>query len=264
MRKEISVRTRSSGWERILISVFSRSQRIKKSQQKISSRQLSSILIKGLSLLVLASLWYWNWQILISAGTGLGLMRIVYGGTSPRLQKSWRTLSNVLVGYNRKLAFTLSSGILGGLFTYLATTVWVETGNPWLAFSSILQGLVSLTTLTLLGWYIKKETSHRQHNRFGDLLAELSSQDDLKCLIAINQLTEMVKEGKLHHERRTQLITYFQFMLGQSQDSTIQDSLLDGLDVLELNNLSLAVRNSSQNIVLKQPLAKRLSLELER
>jgi len=220
-----------------LISVFSRPQRSLKSQPKLSSRQLSSILSKGLLLLVFASLWYWNWQILISAGASLGLMRIVYGGTSPRLQKSWRTLSKLLVGYNRKLTFTLSSGILGGLFTYFATTVWAETENPWLAFSSILQGLISLTTLTLLGWYIKRDTSNRQHNRFGDLLAELSVQDDLKRLIAINQLTEMVKQGKLHHERRTQLITYFQFMLGQSQDSTIQDALLDGLDVLDLLSL---------------------------
>lgn len=264
MRKEIFVSKRLYRWEQILISIFSQPRPSQKSQQKLSSRQISSILSKGLLLLVLASLWYWDWQILVSAGAGLALMRFVYRGSSSQWHKSWQSLSRLLVGYNRKLVFTLSSGLLGGLFTYLATTIWTETENPGLAFSSILQGLVSLTTLTLLGWHIKKEASHRQNNRFGDLLAELTAQDDLKRLIAIHQLTEMANQRKLSRERRSQLKSYFQLMLNQVQESTIQDALIDCLDILDFDKLSLATANSPQKIKLKQPLKKRLLLEIEK
>ncbi len=264
MRKEIFVSKRLYRWEQILISIFSQSQRSPKSQRRPSSRQLSSILSKGLLMLVFASLWYWDWQILVSAVAGLFLMRVIYQGTSPQLQKSWQTLSRILVGYNRKLVFTLSSGLLGGLFTYLATTVWAETENPWLAFSSILQGLLSLMTLTLLGWYVKRETGHRRNDRFSDLLGELTAQDDLKRLIAVNQLTEMVKQRKLHQERLAQLRNYFQFMLTQVPESLLQDALLDGLVVLESDNLSLAAVNSPPKIRLEQPLKNRLLLEIEK
>ena len=264
MRKEIFVSKRLYRWEQILVSVFSQPQRPNKSQQKLSSRQISSILSKGLLVLVFISLWYWDWQILISAGVGLGLMRVAYQGFSPQWTKSWQNLSRLLVGYNRKLALTLGSGVLGGLSTYLATTVWAETENPWLAFSSILQGLVSLATLTLLGWHVKKEASHRQNNRFSDLLAELTAQDDLKRLIAIHQLTEMANQRKLSRQRESQLRSYFQLMLNQSQEAAIQDALIDCLDILDLDKLSLAAPNSPQKIKLKQPLENRLLLEIEK
>lgn len=255
---------RSYGWEKILISNFSRPQRSKISQQKLSHRQVSSILSKGLLLLVFISFWYWDWQILISALAGLALMRLAYQGFFPQWQKSWRTLSRLLVGYNRKLTIALGSGLMGGFFTYLATAVWAETENPWLAFSSILQGLISITTLTLLGWHVKREANHRQNDRFGDLLTELTARDDLKRLIAINQLTDLVKQKKLHHERRSQLRTYFQFMLTQVQESSIQDALIDGLDILDFDKLSLAADNSPKKIKLKQPLENRLLLKIEK
>ena len=103
MRKEIFVSKRLYRWEQVLISIFSQPRPSQKSQQKLSARQISSILSKGLLLLVLVSLWYWDWQILVSAGAGLALMRFIYRGSSSQWQKSWQSLSRLLVGYNRKL-----------------------------------------------------------------------------------------------------------------------------------------------------------------
>ena len=53
-------------------------------------------------------------------------------------------------------------------------------------------------------------------------------------------------------------------MLTQVQESSIQDALIDGLDILDFDKLSLAADNSPKKIKLKQPLENRLLLKIEK
>ena len=219
----------SYGWEQLKRSKIDRA---KKQDSALSSRQKSQIISKGLIMLGVVSLWWWNWQLLLATTIGICLMWLTYKVPSRQWRKLWQTGSNLLTRHHSKLVFAVGSGSLGGFVTYMMSAIWLDTENHWLATGSILQGFATLAVLILVGWQVKQNYSDRYSAKFDRTLQDLTAPESLKRLIAIRQLTNLVRKKALDREHKLQLIEYFHFMLSTPQESAIQEALLDGLEIL--------------------------------
>ena len=204
----------------------------------LSSGRKSQIISKGLLVLGVASLWCWNWQLLLASAISISLMWLTYKVPSQQWRKLWQTGITLVNGRNSKLVFAVGSGSLGGFVTYMMSAIWVDTENHWLATGSILQGFATLIVLILVGWQVS--TGDRNAVKFDRALQDLTAAEALKRLIAVRQLTNLVRKKALDREQKMQLIEYFHFMLSTSQESIIQEALLDGLDVLGFSGFNVS------------------------
>jgi hypothetical protein len=260
MRKESFVRKTSYKWERFILLIFAQTQVPQWNYLRSSLQKNSQTIGKGFFVLALISLWWWNWQLLVATGVGIGLMWLTYQVSPKQWHKLWEKAISSLTGSNRKLVFAVLSGSLGGFITYMITAIWADSENRWLATGSILQGFGTLITLILLGWQINRQSSDRYDAKFEQLIEDLTAADSLKRFIAIRQLTNLGHKKALNREQRRQLIEYFHFMLAQSPETSIQEALFDSLDVLGVSAYSFPYSQSSQNhsnpIQLKHSVAK--------
>ena len=204
----------------------------------LSSGRKSQIISKGLLVVGVASLWWWNWQLLLASAIAISSMWLTYKVPSRQWRKLWQTGIALVSGRNSKLVFAVGSGSLGGFVTYMMSAIWVDTENHWLATGSILQGFATLIVLILVGWQVS--TGDRNAVKFDRALQDLTAAEALKRLIAVRQLTNLVRKKALDREQKIQLIEYFHFMLSTSQESIIQEALLDGLDVLGFSGFNVS------------------------
>ena len=251
---------KSYGWEQLVLSILSQAKAQDWNGVTLSSRQRAKIASKSLLMLGFISLWWWNWQLLLATGSGIGLMWLTYKVSSKQWRKLWQTGIDLLTGQNRKLILAVSSGSVGGLFIYMMSAIWASTENQWLAAGSILQVFTTLIILVLVGWQITQQASDRNKTKFDRLLQDLSAADALKRFIAVRQLTHLAQKKALDREHKLHLIEYFQFMLTQHQESAIEEALLDGLDILGFSSFDgLQSPNALTPIELKHSLRENVS-----
>lgn len=198
-----------------------------------------------LSLGIIA-LWWWHWKLLLATVVGIGLMSVTYLFQSRSWHKKLNQWQRFLTGLNRRLTVAVVSGGLGGFSTYLAASIWADAENRWLATGLILQGLASVATLGLLIGYLRQGQRHSQAARVDKLLESLTCSDPLKCLIAIRQLTRLLKNNNLPEEYYEQASEYFQLMLSSPQLPAVQQALLDSLSELDIQQYSQSSPNPIQ------------------
>ena len=147
-----------------------------------------------------------------------------------RYCKKWQSF---LVGSNRQLILAIGSGAVGSFLTYLVASVWADAENQWLATGAILQGLASISTLSILLWSIWKRKGSAVETKLDNLLADLSNPEPLKRLVAIRQLTRLLISKSLSSEHYSQSIEYFYLMLSEPQLPIIKNALLESLELLD-------------------------------
>jgi hypothetical protein len=77
----------------------------------------------------------------------------------------------------------VGSGAIAALSTYLAAAIWAESDNRWLATGTVLEGMGTLLTLTLLGWHIISQQNQDSHTQLEKYLHQLTEPDPIKRLI---------------------------------------------------------------------------------
>lgn len=192
--------------------------------------------ILGLAIVIL--LWWLHWKLFLATSVGMGLMSWCYLMTNSHWQSYWQKWQRILVGSNRQLALATCAGASGAFCTYLAASVWADTENHWLATGSILQGIVSLITLTLLWCTLRGKKANSLEDKLDQLLADLSHGDRLKRLVAIRQLTRLLVSNRLSAEHYSQSIEYFRLMLSEPQVPAVRNALLESLAILGVDNIS--------------------------
>ena len=202
--------------------------------ERVYNQQVKTIIQWLVGLLGLIFIGSWNWQLLLATVAGSGIMLLVYWLQNSNLSQ-WR---NWLAYGDRQLIIAVSSGSVTALGIYLVACIWSESENQWLATGIILQTFVSLLTLGVLVWYIwHNHRLVRQEDRYNNLLTNLSDRDSLKKIIAIRQLTRLVKNGNLPQDDRTQVVEYYCHMLSQFQEVAVQEVLLDSLNSLGVEKI---------------------------
>ena len=232
-------------WEQILIAVFAQGKAKDWDVLALSPKLVANLTSKGLFGLILVSLWWWNWQLLISVGAAVTLMWFSLKVTPKQFARFWQ---KVLVffrkGHNHRLFWGGLSSSLGGIFTYMSLAIWSDSPNHWLAVGSIAQGLMTMLIVLILGWQLLQQNQETKVNEFSLLVRDLVDGEALKRLIAIRQLTNLGIRGELSEQQILELQEYFGLMLDQPQESIVQNALLDGLEVVNQNNLPVAAKTT--------------------
>lgn len=184
-------------------------------------------------LAIVALLWCLNWKLFLATAVGISMMSVCYLLQNPHWQRYCKKWQSFLVGSNRQLILAVGSGAVGSFCTYLAASVWTDAENQWLATGAILQGLVSLGTLSVLLWSVWQRKGNTAENKLDALLVDLSHHEPLKRLVAIRQLTRLLVTNSLSSEHYSQSVEYFYLMLSESQLPIIKNALLESLELLE-------------------------------
>ena len=198
---------------------------VKRLAQKRTRKRLTWF---GMAIAILFML-AWNWKLVLSTGSGISLMWLVYAGLGWNWRKQWTRWQPFFKGSQGQLTVAVGSGGIAALSTYLMASIWADAENRWLATGAILQGVVTLSTLGLVLWQMFTTHKKDEKTRFESWLFELTAQDVLKRLIAVRQLTELVNQDDLPLSYQQQLNEYFRLMLTKEQDETVRDALLKSL-----------------------------------
>ena len=193
-----------------------------------------------LAIAIIVLLWWFNWKLFLATTVGICLMSLGYLLQNPYWQSYYQKWQNFLVGSNRQLILAVGSGAVGSFCTYLAASVWADAENQWLATGAILQGCLSLTTLSVLLWSLRQKTDNTKETKLNDLLLNLSNSDPLKRLVAIRQLTRLSIGNSLPSDYYSQSIEYFQLMLSEPQPIIIKNALLESLELLDTKKINRA------------------------
>lgn len=226
---------------------------------------------KGWLLALLLLVWGgWNGKLLLSTAIGVGSMIGIY-----RMQEwDWSSvegeLQRWLGGFNRQLTLAVVCGGVTTLVTYMGVSIWTETSHPWTALGMILPNVGTATVLGLLLWQMLRTGRPDREGQLDLLLEDLTNPDPLKRLIAVRQITGLVKKGRFRHSHpvkstlsrksgtpilRTEtaisfsesdLDDCFRLMLNQESEEIVRDALLDGLQVLDAR--STTTRRSSYEV----------------
>lgn len=187
---------------------------------------LSRWLLLGLGLVLMLA---WNWQLVLATGSGTALMLLVYLMQGWNWQSYWLHWRHFLQGSSGKLTVAVGSGGFAALSTYVATSIWADSENRWLATGTILQGFATLLTLGLLVWNLLSHQEKQQENEFEQLVNELTAADALKRLIAIRRLGSLNDKGYLNSSQQQQLKEYLSFMVTKEEETGVKAAILDSL-----------------------------------
>ena len=231
-----------------MTQVFSSGKRLPKRSQNISLSRFSQEVIQffsrpevykwgrwSLASFGTTVMFSWDWKLVVATGMGIGGMGLVYLALGKNWQQYWLVWRPFLKGSQGKLTLAVGSGAIASFSAYLAAAMWAESDNRWLATGTILEGMGTLLTLSLLGWHIASQQNHESETQLDKLLNQLTETDTLKRLIAVRQLIKLKDNGTLSSRDRTQIEEYFRLLLKQESETLIRQAILEHL---HLENLS--------------------------
>ena len=171
----------------------------------------------------------WDWKLVVATGMGMGGMGLVYLASGKNWQQYWLVWQPFLKGSQGKLTLAVGSGAIASLSTYLAAAIWAESDNRWLATGTVLEGMGTLLTLTLLGWHIVSQQNQESETQLEKCLNQLTEPDPIKRLIAVRQLIKLKSKGTLPSRDRHQIEDYFHLLLKQESEPLIRQAIAEHL-----------------------------------
>lgn len=184
-------------------------------------------------LTIIVAMLLWNWKLLLALVVGVAVMLLVYSlqkwDWQLHLSQVWKFLNSP----NSRLVLAVGSGGIATVTTYIAAAIWAESNSSWIAAGAILQGLGTLLTLILLMWQIIGFYGNRQQNNLDQLLVDLTEPDPLQRLIAVRQLTKIIRSQPIDFQMQQQVVECLGLLLTQEQEKVIRDALLDSLQELD-------------------------------
>lgn len=209
-------------------------------------------LLAGVGLVLL---WVWIWQWVLSLTIGLGVMVVTYLSQQRQLKLNWTGWPKLWKRTNRSLTLSGLAGIVALGSTYLATAVWQESDQHWLATLVLLEGLGILGILTILsfGLWQRANRSNPQseerdspevwshqvwlHQFSSQWLTDLSHPDPLKRLLAVRQTTHaQLSAAGLPAAglplTSAQLVDCFRLMLDRETDALVCQALMESMQAL--------------------------------
>jgi len=190
----------------------------------------------GLLTIIVAML-LWSWQLLLALVVGIGIMVFTYSMPKWNWQLRWLEIRKLMSSTNSRLAYSVASGGIATVITYMASAIWVDSPSHWLAAGAIVQGMGTLLTLILLGWQIFSSQGNREEDYLDQLLNNLTEKDPLKRLIAMRQLNKLITRQRVDTAIQQDVVECLQLLLSQEKEVMIREAALDCLQ--NINGLQL-------------------------
>lgn len=210
-----------------------------------------------IALMGVVAMLFWNWKLLLATVAGVSVMLLVYLMQEWDWQLYWSSLRRFFNGSNRQLTMAVASGGIATFSTYMAIAICLESESSWMATGAILQGLGTLAIFILLVWLLISRQENREEMSRDQLLNDLSDPNPVKRLLAVRQLTRKGKSSHLHPSLRRVVVECFCLMLNTEQEAVIRNAVLDGIQVLDNNQvLDQGSQPLQLPITLKQSVVK--------
>jgi len=195
----------------------------------------------------LVMLLLWNWQLIAATSAGIFVMIAVYGMQEWNWNLFLWRIQKFLQSPYRHLPLSVASGTVTVLLTYTFLALWSNQDNHWLGLANILQLGTTLGVLTILVRQTFKEWLQRQQDNFDQLIAQLSVNDDLTRLIAINQVNQYVRANRLPVAQERAIADYCQLLLNRETEVIMREALFETLESLQLVADRPAIKRSTTN-----------------
>lgn len=234
--------------------------RVNRLGQRIN--QSKGWLIAGVGLLLL---WVWIWQWLLSIGVSLLVMVSVYLTQQGQLKLNWQGWRKLWSQSNRALSLSVLAGLVALGSTYLATAVWLESEQHWMATSILLEGFGILALGWLLVWQFfdrPLQAQDQAEEQFRRVLANLSHPDPLKRLIAVRQTTHQLlcaADPCLLPMTTSQLAECFRLMLDRETEALVCNALVESMQAL--TPVRQVVGTSLSSVAIKTPAKTKVAQE---
>ena len=190
----------------------------------------------GLLTIIVAML-IWSWQLLLALVVGIGIMVLTYSMQKWNWQLRWLEIRKLMSSTNSRLAYSVASGGIATVITYMASAIWVDAPSHWLAAGAIVQGMGTLLTLILLVWQIFSFQGSREEDYLDQLLNNLTEKDPLKRLLSMRQLNKLIIRQRVDTTLQQDIRECLQLLLSQEKEVMIREAALDCLQ--NLNGLQV-------------------------
>ncbi|MEI6445046.1 MAG: armadillo-type fold-containing protein [Nostocales cyanobacterium ELA583] len=190
----------------------------------------------GLLTIIIAML-IWSWQLLLALVVGIGIMAFTYSMQKWNWQLRWLEIRKLMNSTNSRLAYSIVSGGIATVITYMASAIWVDAPSHWLAAGAIIQGMGTLLTLILLVWQICSFQGNREEDYLDQLLNNLTEKDPLKRLVSMRQLNKLITRQRVNTAIQKDIMECLQLLLSQEKEVMIREATLDCLQ--NLNGLQV-------------------------
>lgn len=197
----------------------------------------------SLAILTVTAVWgWWNGQLLSSTVAGIAVMLLVYHAPSWNWELVRSNFSQFWDGPNRRLVLATASGGIATLGTYISFAIWAESESHWMAAIAILQnaGIVALLALFLQQALNRPSSTDEDEAVLDRILASLTDTDPVKRLIAVRQITKLVKHRPFDRLREgensiatSHAAECFRLMLSREPEAIVRNALLESLQALD-------------------------------
>lgn len=165
---------------------------------------------------------------------------LVYRAQSWDWQQLRRHLEQFWDSPSRRLVVAVSSGALATLGTYMSFSIWEQSQSNSMALSAILQNLGTIAILLFLVRQIWSQSASKDEAVVDSILADLTDADPVKRLIAVRQMTNLVKSPGFWKPSSlknsiglSHTAECFRLMLNQEPEAIVRNALLEGLQTLD-------------------------------
>ena len=190
----------------------------------------------GLLTIIVAML-LWSWQLLLAVIVGIGIMVFTYSVQKWNWQLRWLEIRKLISSTNSRLAYSVASGGIATVITYMASAIWVDAPSHWLAAGAIVQGIGTLLTLILLVWQIFSVQGNQEEDYLDQLLNNFTEKDPLKRLLSMRQLNKLITRQRVDTVIQQDIRECLQLLLSQEKEVMIREAALDCLQ--NLNGLQV-------------------------
>ncbi|MCS6283264.1 MAG: armadillo-type fold-containing protein, partial [Dolichospermum sp.] len=190
----------------------------------------------GLLTIIVAML-LWSWQLLLAVIVGIGSMVFTYSVQKWNWQLRWLEIRKLMSSTNSRLAYSVASGGIATVITYMASAIWVDAPSHWLAAGAIVQGIGTLLTLILLVWQIFSVQGNQEEDYLDQLLNNFTEKDPLKRLLSMRQLNKLIIRQRVDTVIQQDIRECLQLLLSQEKEVMIREAALDCLQ--NLNGLQV-------------------------
>lgn len=175
----------------------------------------------------------WNWQLVCATLIGISFMRLIHSVQTGYWQPRWLHWRKFFESSQGKLAIAVFGGGFAVMSSYIALVVWSNAENRWLATGLILQGFGTFLILGLLVWQLLDRPRKKQTNQYQEWIAQLSDDNALKRLFAVQNLSYLLEKKQLTTTQIQQLSGYFHLMLKQETEIMVSQVVLQCCQLLD-------------------------------
>ena len=171
----------------------------------------------------------WDWKLICATLIGINLMIFIQKAQNKNFQNivlNWYKFFNSPKG---KLTLAAIGGCLGILGSYITLSMLSSIKNRWLASELIFQNIGICTILAILFLQLFGLSEKKQNTEYKRLVSQLTETNPLKRLIAVQNISYLLKRKQLTTSQEEEILEYFGIILNQEEEIIIRQNILKSL-----------------------------------